>query len=206
VSGIEVRGFGFGMNGTNPTKERLLEAGLNMLLRHGYNDLGIHLLLEETGVPKGGFYHHFRSKEAFALEVIDRYMTEVHQGLDQTLGDTTLPPLLRVRRFFETTGEKYRNDGYLGCMLGGLGQELSGINPVFQKRIEDCLCQIAGRVAECFEEARANGDIVADADPQSMANLIVNCWEGAALRSRLQRNDVPLRSMLDFYFGRVAAA
>lgn len=193
------------MNGKNPTKERLLEAGLGMLLRHGYNDLGIQDLLEATGVPKGGFYHHFRSKEDFALAVIDRYMVEVHQGLDQTLGDTSLPPLVRVRRFFETTGEKYRSDGYLGCMLGGLGQELSGVHPVFQRRIEDCLSQIAGRVAECFEEARANGDIAADSDPRSMADLMVDCWEGAALRSRLQRNDVPLRSMLDFYFGRVAA-
>lgn len=194
------------MNGKNPTKDRLLEAGLSLLLLHGYNDLGIQDLLEATGVPKGGFYHHFRSKEDFALAVIDRYMVEVHQGLDQTLGDTSLPPLLRVRRFFETTGEKYRSDGYLGCMLGGLGQELSGVNAVFQRRIEDCLSQIADRVAQCFEEARTNGEIAADSDPRRMADLMVDCWEGAALRSRLQRDDMPLRSMLDFYFGRVASA
>ena len=56
------------------TKQRLLDAGLAMLLKHGYNDLGIQALLEATSVPKGSFYHHFRDKEAFALEVVDEYM------------------------------------------------------------------------------------------------------------------------------------
>ena len=51
-----------------------------------------------------------------------------------------------------------------------------------------------------LEEARQNGDIPADSDPSQMANLLVDCWEGAALRSRLRREAAPLNTMLDFYF------
>lgn len=188
---------------SDSTKERLLDAGLNMLLRHGYNDLGIQMVLKATGVPKGSFYHHFASKEDFALQTIDRYMDEVHAGLDLSLGDRTLPPLDRVRRFFELSRDKYRDEGYLGCMLGGLGQELSGINPAFQKAIERCFAMIAGRIAECMEEAQARGDLPPGADARHMADLLVNCWEGAALRSRLRRDPAPLDSMLDFYFASV---
>ena len=182
------------------THERLLEAGLDMLLRHGYNDLGIQALLQATNTPKGSFYHHFRSKEDFALQVIDRYMEEVHQGLDAALGDRSLPPLDRARRFFELSREKYRRDGYLGCMLGGLGQELSGINPTFAAKIESCFSELTRRIATCLEEARQGGDIPSDADPMELANLLLNCWEGAALRSRLWRDPAPLDRMLDFYF------
>jgi TetR/AcrR family transcriptional repressor of nem operon len=190
---------------SDSTKERMLNAGLSMLLRHGYNDLGIQAVLKETGVPKGSFYHHFASKEDFALQVIGRYMDAVHSGLDESLGDRSLPPLDRVRKFFESTRDKYRDDGYLGCMLGGLGQELSGISPVFQARIEACLSAIASRIADCMEQAQANGDLPPSADPRHMANLVVNCWEGAALRSRLLRDPAPLNSMLDFYFSAVLA-
>lgn len=189
---------------SDSTKERMLDAGLSMLLRHGYNDLGIQAVLKETGTPKGSFYHHFASKEDFALQVVDRYMEEVHVGLDSSLGDRSLPPLDRVRRFFESTRDKYREDGYLGCMLGGLGQELSGVSPVFQEKIEACLSAIAGRIADCMEEARANGDLPAGTDPRHMANLVVDCWEGAALRSRLRRDPAPLDTMLDFYFSALA--
>ncbi|NNE50932.1 MAG: TetR family transcriptional regulator [Sulfitobacter sp.] len=188
------------------TKERMLDAGLNMLLRHGYHDLGLQSVLKETGMPKGSFYHHFASKEDFALQVVDRYMDEVHVGLDSSLGDLSLVPLDRVRKFFESTRDKYREDGYLGCMLGGLGQELSGVSPVFQEKIEACFGVIAGRIAACMEEAQASGDLSPDADPRDLANLIVNCWEGAALRCRLRRDPAPLNTMLDFYFSAIIAA
>jgi TetR/AcrR family transcriptional regulator, transcriptional repressor for nem operon len=36
--------------------------------------------------------------------------------------------------------------------------------------------------------------------------LVLSCWEGAALRSRLQRNPTPLDTMLDFYFSAVTSA
>ena len=104
------------------TKQRLIDAGLRMLLQHGYNSLGIQALLDETDTPKGSFYHHFKDKEDFALQVLDAYMTAVHAGLDACLLDQTLPPLARIRRFFEMTQESYRQEGYLGCLMGGSGR------------------------------------------------------------------------------------
>jgi TetR/AcrR family transcriptional repressor of nem operon len=185
---------------THSTKQHLLETGLAMLLQRGYNDLGIQDLLEAARVPKGSFYHHFKNKEQFALQAVDLYMREVHAGLDACLGDHARPPLSRVRAFFEATREKYREQGYLGCLLGGLGQELSGVSEVFRRKIEWCFTVIADRIAGCLEEARAAGDLPADADPRRMAHLLVDCWEGAALRTRLRRDPAPLGAMLDFYF------
>lgn len=187
------------------TRQRLLEEGLGLLLAHGYNHLGIQTLLARTGVPKGSFYHHFESKEDFAFQVIDRYMEEVHAGLDACLADEDRAPLARVRHFFELSMEKYRGEGYLGCLLGGLGQELSGISDRFRHRIDACLSQIAGRITTCLDAARARGELPADADCPALANLLVDCWEGAALRSRLWRDPAPLDTVLNFYFSAVAA-
>jgi len=188
------------MQMTHSTKQRLLDAGLAMLLEHGYNDLGIQALLAATATPKGSFYHHFKDKEDFALHVIDQYMRQVHAGLDVCLGDRGRPPLERVRRFFELTQQNYRKEGYMGCLLGGLGQELSGVSQVFRRTIEACFSEIAARIAVCLEQARKRGDIPADSDTRRMASLLVDCWEGAALRSRLRGNAAPLKAMLDFYF------
>ncbi len=171
-----------------------------MLLERGYHDLGIQALLDETGTPKGSFYHHFKDKEDFALQVVDEYMEAVHAGLGECLGDRAAPPLARVRNFFEATLESYRQEGYMGCLLGGLGQELSGVNDVFREKIEGCIAEIARQVAVCLEEARARGDIPAGSDTIAMASLLTDCWEGAALRSRLLRSPAPLTAMLDFYF------
>src|SRR4030081_4002815 len=93
------------------TKQRLLDAGMALLLEHGYHDLGIQALLAATQTPKGSFYHHFRDKEDFALQAIDEYMGKVHAGLDACLGDPSRPPLARVRRFFVMARKSYRTGG-----------------------------------------------------------------------------------------------
>ena len=182
------------------TKDRLIGAGMDMLLKQGFNHLAIQDLLDSTAVPKGSFYYHFTSKEDFALQVIDRYMVAVHGGLDACLGNRDIPPLQRVRGFFEATRAKYREDGYLGCLLGGLGQELSGINEVFRGKIRWCFTEIAKRLASCLDEAVQRGDLAPGTDAVHLANLLVDCWEGAALRTRLTGDPAPLQAMLDFYF------
>jgi TetR/AcrR family transcriptional repressor of nem operon len=186
-------------------RQQLLEKGMAMLLRQGYHHLGIASLLEATDTPKGSFYHYFKSKEDFGLQAIDLYMEEVHRGLDLCLADTNLAPLARVRRFFELSEEKYRTEGYLGCLLGGLGQELSGVSEVFRRKVEECFGAIEGRVADCLKESIVRGDLPESTNPGQLAKLLVTCWEGAALRCRLTRNPAPLREMLDFSFGAVSS-
>jgi TetR/AcrR family transcriptional regulator, transcriptional repressor for nem operon len=194
------------MSSKSSTRERLIATGLPLLLERGYNGLGLQALLSAAGVPKGSFYHHFRDKEDFALQVVDAYMREVHADLDAILGDPSFLPLDRVRLFFATTQQTYRQQGYMGCLLGGLGQELSGVSSSFRRKIEECFMEIATRLTVCFEEARERGDLPADSDPRRLASLLVDCWEGAALRSRLQRDHAPLNAMLEFYFRSAGAS
>lgn len=177
-----------------------------MLLENGYNALGIQAVLDETGTPKGSFYHHFRDKEDFAFQVVEAYIAQVHVVLDQRLNDESLPPLERIRAFFATVQQKYREEGYMGCLMGGLGQELSGVNDDFRRLIERCFSSIAERLAVCLEAARQSGLIASDSDARALADLLVDCWEGAALRSRLRREPSSLGAMLDFYLASVAVA
>ncbi|WP_201788316.1 TetR/AcrR family transcriptional regulator [Mesorhizobium sp. ORS 3428] len=139
-------------------KERMIEEGLRMLLERGYNGLGVQAVLETTNSPKGSFYHYFRSKEDFALKVIDTYVAGVHALLDRCMSDRALPPLQRIRLFFETVARSYRDEGYLGCLMGGLGQELSGVSEVFREKIEWCFSSIAQRLAPAIEDGATGRD------------------------------------------------
>ena len=180
------------------TKRRLLEAGLEMLLERGYAALGVQDVLDRTGVPKGSFYHHFDSKQDMALQAVELYTSIGHQLLDRCLTPDGRPALGRVRGFFEQLAVFYGAQGYRGCLLGALGQELSGTDEVFRKKIEECLASLAAPIAECLEEARRGGELPAGTDPRGLADVLLNAWEGAALRSRLLRSPEPLNGVLDF--------
>ena len=69
---------------------------------------------------------------------------------------------------------------------------------MFQLKIESCIQAIALRLASCLEEARQRGELASGTDPRHLADILVNCWEGAALRSRLLRDPAPLDAVLDF--------
>ena len=175
------------------------------MLERGYHAIGVQEILSETGVPKGSFYHHFASKEDFALQVIDAYQARVRDLLELTLTDRRHPPLDRVRNFFTGVREAYEAEGHLGCLLGALGQELSGTNELFRRKIDGCLAAIAAAHAVCFEEARVRGDVPSTCDARLTADLLVSAWEGAALRSRLLRSARPLDEVLDFFLAAVTA-
>lgn len=181
------------------TRQRLVQTGLRLMLERGYNATGVQDILTAAAVPRGSFYHHFATKEDFALQLIDAYAEGVHQLIVVTLHDTGRPPLERVRAFFAGVGEAYKNEGYLGCFLGALGQELSGAGEAFRLKIEGCLTFIADSLAACFEEARTRGDLFQGANAVQMAEVLVDTWEGAALRSRLARTVIPLEGVVDFY-------
>jgi TetR/AcrR family transcriptional repressor of nem operon len=187
------------------TKRRLLEVGLATLLERGYNATGIQDLLVATSVPKGSFYHHFASKEDFALQVVDRYLADIHVMLDQTLGDSERAPLERVRSFFERLVGFYGTQGYLGSLLGLLAQELAAVNTAFRRRMEAAFDGIARRLAETLDEARRRGDLPAEIDPLPAANLLLDTWEGAAARSRLMRSPAPLEAAIEASFRTVLA-
>ena len=187
------------------TKQRLITVGLRLMLAQGYHAIGVQEILTEAGVPKGSFYHHFASKEDFALQVIDAYQRRIRDLLESTLTDSRHAPLDRVRNFFAGARDAYEAEGYLGCFLGALGQELSGTNTVFRRKIEDCLSTISAAHADCLEEARVRGDLPSTCDARLAAELLVNAWEGAALRSRLLRSARPLDEALDFCLAAMAA-
>ncbi|MCA0315662.1 MAG: TetR family transcriptional regulator C-terminal domain-containing protein [Candidatus Melainabacteria bacterium] len=55
------------------TRDKLIEAGLQLMLAKGYTNTGIQEIVNQAGVPKGSFYHYFDSKESFALAIIDSF-------------------------------------------------------------------------------------------------------------------------------------
>jgi TetR/AcrR family transcriptional repressor of nem operon len=180
------------------TKRRLLEAGLELMLQRGYSGLAVQDVLDQTDVPKGSFYHHFESKQDMALQAIDLYTAMGHELLDRCLATGHQPALEQLGAFFRQLVALYRQQGYLGCLLGALGQELSGTSEVFRRKIEQCLASLSSRIAECLEQAKLAGDLPPKADSARLADILLNAWEGAALRSRLLRDPEPLDAALDF--------
>ena len=57
-------------------QELILEAAQNLFFARGWDDVTIADVLEEAGISKGGFYHHFTAKEDLLDGVVQRFTVE----------------------------------------------------------------------------------------------------------------------------------
>ena len=56
------------------TREALIRCGIELLTEQGFRTTSIEEVLNRVGVPKGSFYHFFKSKDDFGTAVIENYV------------------------------------------------------------------------------------------------------------------------------------
>src|SRR5437899_13107946 len=100
-------------------RDKILSAGLQVMFRSGYQGASVRDICAAAGVPQGSFTNHFRSKEAFAEEVLDRYFARVKEFVKDALGDKSLTPRQRLKRYLEIISGVLAGDQWSrGCRIG----------------------------------------------------------------------------------------
>lgn len=74
------------------TRTRILEAAVEAFARHGYDATGVAEICQRAGVTKGGFYHHFPSKQALFLEMLENWLEGIDAQMEAVRsGPETVP-------------------------------------------------------------------------------------------------------------------
>ena len=111
------------------TRNALVWCGTELLTERGFQITGIDEVLKRVGVPKGSFYHYFKSKDHFGHAVIDNYETYYAKKMDRIFGDSSQSPLQSVVNFtLNAIHGMVKFDFKRGCLIGNLGQELAALD------------------------------------------------------------------------------
>ena len=185
-------------------REQIVEAGLKTLLEKGFNACGVRDITDAAGVPIGSFYNHFESKEALGAEIVERYARESPRR--KSLKDKTLPPLERLRRHFAAMNQMYADLGYgRGCLLGNFSAELADHSPLIRERLAALSASWTEEIADAVRDAQADGSISSPTDPAELAAFLLDAYEGALLRARVEKSGAPLDRFMTIAFARILA-
>lgn len=190
---------------TSPTtRSNLLRVGVDLLHAEGYNATGIKEIVDAASVPKGSFYNHFESKEAFGAEVVDSYFWSSWPELESALTDPEVPPLERLRRYFISRRDMFRAGEFTrGCMLGNMSLEVADHSARVRDRLAAHFETWAELFERCIVEAKQTGAIKNPANPAPLARFVLNSWEGALLRMRVDKSTAPLDDFIEIVFSSV---
>jgi TetR/AcrR family transcriptional repressor of nem operon len=183
------------------TRSALVWCGTELLTERGFQITGIDEVLKRVGVPKGSFYHYFKSKDHFGHAVIDNYEAYYAKKMDRIFDDAAQSPLQRLVNFtVNAKNGMVKFDFKRGCLIGNLGQELAALDTQFRERLEGVLVSWEKRVAECLSEAIDVGELAPGQDPQALSRFFWVGWEGAILRSKLMRSLEPIDQFTAIFF------
>jgi len=183
------------------TRQKILEAGAEIIHLKGYNHTGLQEILQATGVPKGSFYNYFRSKEDFGLQVIDFFADLFASMAGEIIRDESLTPLEKIARMLDGFMDFFKSKDYAyGCPIGNLAQEMGDLSPAFREKLKRAADKMVDTYRGLLEQARIAGEISADLDATETAYFIVSSWHGALVRMKIEKGQKPLENHKRFIF------
>lgn len=175
-------------------KTRLLDIGVTLIRSNSFNAVGINDVLKAGEIPKGSFYHYFKSKETFGLEVAQYYHEQQIEVTRQIMSNSSLSPPAKLRAFFANARMEFKKRGYAdGCLMCNLSTELGDSNPAFQNLLAKHWKELASELANCIAEVGVNALGIGQLSNKEAADWLLNNWSGALTRMKVTQNDKPLR-------------
>ena len=154
-----------------------------------------------ASAPQGSFTNHFRSKEAFSVEVLDRYFDYLKKLVSETLNDETLTPRQRLKQYLDVITKKLERDGWrIGCLIGDLSLEASSQSQRLRKRLDSIFHKWRAPFASCIAAAQADGEVDSRFDATDLAEFLLASWEGAILRMKVERRPAALERFKTIVF------
>ena len=149
-------------------RRRILAAAVDLFAEHGYDATSVSQVINRAGVAKGGFYHHFRSKDDLLYAVYGDLIERQLDGMERILAQR-MPPVQTLRALImdlvETTAGSAREALVFSRELAQLGNRR-----IVQMRSQRRRYHNA--VIKLVDDAQGRGQFSSVASPETVAFTI----------------------------------
>ncbi|AHY07220.1 HTH-type transcriptional repressor NemR [Serratia plymuthica] len=180
------------------TREHLLATGESLSLRLGFTGMGLSELLATAGVPKGSFYHYFRSKEAFGEGMLQRYFEHYDAEMQRLFSDDKSDARHQLLSYYaQAISFHCRSECHNACLAVKLSAEVSDLSEPMRHALEIGTARVIGHLQDAIERGIREGSLSITMSPAATAETLYSLWLGASLRAKIRRSVAPLTSALE---------
>lgn len=178
-------------------RQHILDTAKPIILGKGFSAVGLSELLAVAGVPKGSFYHYFKSKELFGEALLDSYFSNYQARLDARLKQKDCSAAERLMSYWSAWLETQSSEGHENkCLTVKLSGEVSDLSDTMRVALHNGTNRIIESLAGCIREGAVDGSLPKDINAQKTALTLYNMWLGATLLTKIRRD----RSALEAAF------
>lgn len=163
------------------------------MVRRGYAAVGLTEVLSEANVPKGSFYHYFKSKDAFGEAMMQGYFVEYLADMDRIFADRTVSAADRLLAYLQQWSDTETIDDDRGrCLAVKLGAEVADLSDSMRAALVEGTNGIVDRLERIVRLGIEDQSLVVHADPRSTAEVVYDAWLGASILAKIHRSAAPL--------------
>lgn len=171
------------------TRERILDAAQHLILDRGYVGMTVEHVLDEVGITKGAFFHHFKTKDDLAKALLRRFAdndakiySEVRERAEK-LSDDPLQQMLIFIRLFEEIFDGLA-EPYPGCLFASYIYELQQFDNETRSLIRDSFTKWRELLKEKFEAVSRKYPPRTKVNAASLADAFTVVLEGAFITGK----------------------
>ncbi|EJM55027.1 TetR/AcrR family transcriptional regulator [Pseudomonas sp. GM48] len=178
-------------------RQHIIDVARTLMTHKGYTAVGLTEILAAAGVPKGSFYHYFRSKDEFGQALLDEYFQEYIGRVDSLMAakGTGAERLLGYLRYWAETQAFDHSDQK--CLVVKLGAEVCDLSEDMRAVLEKGTELIIQRITRGVELGIADGSIVLKIEAPMLAETLYQMWLGASLLVKVKRTSQPFEAALE---------
>jgi TetR/AcrR family transcriptional repressor of nem operon len=90
-------------------------------------------------------------------------------------------------------------------LLGNFSTELADQSRPIRDRLSAHFAAWSRQIESCVRDAQKAGEVSSEVDPHVLAGFLLNSFEGAVLRMKVEKDDSPQKNFMDVIFSRVLA-
>jgi TetR/AcrR family transcriptional regulator, transcriptional repressor for nem operon len=180
------------------SKTRILDASLHVLRTKGYSATRVEDICEAAGLTKGGFFHHFKSKEELAIAAAEHFSAMAESIFSNAPYRRFTDPLDRLLGYVDF--RKAILQGELPdytCLLGTMVQETYETHPLIRKVCDRCISAHAATLAGDIEAAVRKYGLTPKWTVESLAYYMQSVIQGAFILAKAQHSPEVAADCLD---------
>ncbi len=188
---------------TSGSRQKLIEATIELMSSRGFEAMGINSILEADGVSKSNFYYHFKSKEDLCLAALDA-MSDMFfkQMLDPVLSNKTITPRKRLEKLLKGMADMLESECCnKGCPFVNLATETSDFIPAFRERISQYFERYQHELAEVIQEGIQLGEFRSDVSAKLAAQVLLASMNGTIVLTKVHKRPQLMKENIKSYLG-----
>jgi TetR/AcrR family transcriptional regulator, transcriptional repressor for nem operon len=183
------------------TRTRILDAAETLVLEKGFAGTSVDDVIASAGTTKGGFFHHFPSKQALARALVERYVAADLELLDDLLARAEAAsddPLDRLLRFVALQEDLLDDFGGAvpGCLYASFCYEQELVDDTTRGLIADAVLAWRTRTRELLDRVADRYPPRVEVDLDALADQGLAVYEGSFVLSRALGEPELLRGQL----------